>query len=62
MKQGRQTTFEERVEIVNYTIAHGKDYQAAIETFGVSYQQVYSWCVSLKKMVLKIYLIDVAKD
>ena len=42
MKQGRQTTFEERVEIVNYTIAHGKDYQAAIEKFGVSYQQVYS--------------------
>lgn len=25
MKQGRKTTFEERVEIVNYTIAHGKD-------------------------------------
>lgn len=43
MRQGRQTTFEERVEIVNYTIAHEKDYQAAIEKFGVSYQQVYSW-------------------
>ena len=42
MKQGRKTTFEERVEIVNYTIAHEKDYQAAIEKFGVSYQQVYS--------------------
>ncbi|MBF0788375.1 transposase, partial [Streptococcus sp. 19428wC2_LYSM12] len=36
MKQGRNTTFEERVEIVNYTIAHDKDYQAAVETFGVS--------------------------
>lgn len=34
MKQGRQATFEERVEIVNYTIAHGKDYQAAIEKNG----------------------------
>lgn len=42
MKQGRPTTFEERVEIVNYTIAHGKDYQAKMaEKFGVSYQQVY---------------------
>lgn len=43
MKQGRKTTFEERVEIVNFTIAHEKDYQAAMEKYGVSYQQVYSW-------------------
>lgn len=43
MKQGRKTTFEERVEIVSFTIAHEKDYQAAMEKYGVSYQQVYSW-------------------
>lgn len=49
MKQGRKTTFEERVEIVNFTIAHDKDYQAAIETFGVSYQQVYSWVRKFEK-------------
>ena len=49
MKQGRPTTFEERVEIVNYTIAHGKDYQAAIEKFSVSYQQVYSWVRKFEK-------------
>ena len=49
MKQGRKTTFEERLEIVNYTIAHEKDYQAAIETFGVSYQQVYSWVRKFEK-------------
>lgn len=49
MKQGRQTTFEERLEIVNYTIVHGKDYQAAIEKFGVSYQQVYSWVRKFEK-------------
>ncbi len=49
MKQGRKTTFEERVEIVNYTIAHEKDYQAAIEKFGVSYQQVYSWVRKFEK-------------
>mgnify|MGYP002763316746 FL=1 len=42
IKQGRTTTFEERIEIANYTIAHAKDYQAAVEKFGVSYQQVYS--------------------
>ncbi len=38
MNQGRKTTFEERVEIINFTIAHDKDYQAAIEKYGISYQ------------------------
>lgn len=36
MKQGRKTTFEERIEIVNFTLAHDKDYQAAIEKYHVS--------------------------
>lgn len=49
MKQGRKTTFEERVEIVNYTIAHDKNYQEAVEKFGVSYQQVYSWVRKFEK-------------
>lgn len=49
MKQGRKTTFEERLEIVNYTIAHEKNYQAAIDKFGVSYQQVYSWVRKFEK-------------
>ncbi|KXT76765.1 Mobile element protein [Streptococcus sp. DD11] len=49
MKQGRKTTFEERVEIVHFTIAHEKDYQAAIEKYGVSYQQVYSWVRKFEK-------------
>ena len=37
MKQGRKTTFEERLEIVNYTLAHEKNCQAVIEKFGSSY-------------------------
>lgn len=49
MHKGRKTTFEERVEIVNFTIAHGKDYQAAVEKYGVSYQQVYSWVRKFEK-------------
>lgn len=49
MKQGRKTSFEERVEIVNFTIAHEKDYQAAIEKYGISYQQVYSWVRKFEK-------------
>lgn len=43
MTKGRQTTYEERVEIVSYCIEHGNDYTAAIEKYGVSYQQIYSW-------------------
>lgn len=49
MKQGRKTTFEERVEIVNFTLEQGKDYQAAVERYGVSYQQVYSWVRKFEK-------------
>lgn len=40
---GRKTTFKERLEIAQFTIAHEKNYQLAIETYQVSYNQVYSW-------------------
>ena len=43
MTKGRNTTYEERVEIVSYCIEHGNDYTAAIEEYGISYQQIYSW-------------------
>ena len=43
MNKGRKTTFEERIEIAQYTIANGLDYQKAIAKYGVSYQQVYAW-------------------
>ena len=43
MTKGRNTTYEERVEIVSYCIENGNDYTAAIEKYGVSYQQIYSW-------------------
>lgn len=52
MRQGRKTRLEERVEIVNFTLAHEKDYQGAVEKYGVSYQQVYSWVESSKRTVL----------
>ncbi|WP_270757662.1 helix-turn-helix domain-containing protein, partial [Streptococcus infantarius] len=41
MKQGRKTTFEERIEIVNFTLAHEKDYQGAVEN--------YSWVRKFEK-------------
>jgi transposase len=43
MTKGHTTTLDERIEIVSYYIAKGKDYGAAIEKYGVSYQQIYSW-------------------
>lgn len=43
MTKGRKTTYEERVEIVSYCIENGTDYTSAIEKYGVSYQQIYSW-------------------
>jgi transposase len=43
MKQGRKTTYEERIEIVSFCIENHKYYQLAAETYRVSYQQVYSW-------------------
>lgn len=39
----RNTTINERKEIVLYCLENGKDYQKAAETFKVSYQQVYQW-------------------
>jgi transposase-like protein len=43
MTKGRKTTLDERVEIVGFCIANGKDYGLTMEKFGVSYQQIYSW-------------------
>ena len=43
MTKGRKTTFEERIEIVAYCIEHGKDSGLTIETYNVSYQQIYLW-------------------
>lgn len=39
----RKTTLEERKEIVEYCIAHNRNYKDAASKYGVSYSQVYSW-------------------
>lgn len=49
MKTGRKTTFKERIEIVQFTIAHDFDYQQAVDNYQVSYQQVYSWVRKYKR-------------
>ena len=43
MTKGRKTTQQERAEIVAFCIEHNKDYGLSVETYGVSYQQIYAW-------------------
>ena len=43
MTKGRKTTQEERAQIVAFCIERGKDYALTVETYQVSYQQIYSW-------------------
>lgn len=43
MAKGRNTTLEERIEIVSHCIANNKDYGKTIEQYEVSYQQIYGW-------------------
>ena len=43
MTKGRKTTQEERAEIVAFCIEHNKDYGLSVETYNVSYQQIYAW-------------------
>jgi len=45
MTKGRTTTFDERIEIVQYCIAHNHNYTEASEKYQVSYQQARSYTV-----------------
>lgn len=40
---GRKTTLDERKEIVEHCIKHGRDYKGTASMYDVSYNQVYSW-------------------
>lgn len=39
----RKTTLEERKEITEYCLSHGKDYKGTAALYKVSYSQVYTW-------------------
>lgn len=47
--RSRKTTYEERIEIVNYCLEHDKNYKDAAELFNVSYTQVYQWVNKYKE-------------
>lgn len=39
----RKTTFEERITIVEYCVAHSNDYSGTAKEFNCLYGQIYSW-------------------
>lgn len=45
MTKGRRTSFDERVEIVQYCIAHNHNYTETSEKYQISYQQARSYTV-----------------
>ena len=50
MKQGRDTTKEERIEIVKDCLASGKNYGEMALKYKVSYQQVRTWTLRFEEM------------
>lgn len=48
--KGRKTSQEEKIQITEFCLEHDKDYILTMETYKVSYQQIYSW--------VKKYLAD----
>ena len=45
MTRGRKTTFDERVEIVQYCIAHDHNYAETAAKYSISYQQARNYTV-----------------
>lgn len=41
--KSRKTSFEERLEIVNYVLNNENDYKGAADKYGVPYVNVYNW-------------------
>ena len=50
MKQGRDTTQEERIQIVKDCLASGKNYGEIALKYQVSYQQVRTWTLRFEEM------------
>ena len=49
MTKGRKTSFDERVEIVQYCIEHDHNYTKTAERYKISYQQARSYTVKYEK-------------
>jgi transposase-like protein len=43
MAKSRKVSYEEKLEIVKWTIEHNHEYKLAAEKFETAYSQVYNW-------------------
>ncbi len=50
MKKARKTSFDERLEIVRYCLAHDRNYADTALKYECSYQQVRNWVLNYEKM------------
>ncbi len=50
MTKGRDTTAEERIQILKECISNGTDYGGTALKYQVSYQQVYTWTKKYREM------------
>jgi transposase-like protein len=50
MKQGRETTLDERIQIAKECISSGKKYGDVAQKYQVSYQQVRTWTLRFEEM------------
>ena len=50
MKQGRETTLEERIQIAKECISSGKKYGEMAQKYQVSYQQVRTWTLRFEEL------------
>lgn len=50
MVKGRKTSIDERIEIVQFCIAKGRNYNQASDKYQVSYQQIYGWVKKYEKL------------
>lgn len=47
--KARKTTFDERIEIINYVLANNNDYKGAADKYSVPYASVYQWVLKYNK-------------
>ena len=50
MTKSRKTSYEERIEIVNYCLEHELNYKKTAIAYGVNYAQVYTWVRKYKEL------------
>ena len=62
MTKGRKTTFDERVEIVQYCIAHDHNYAKTSEQFGISYQQARNYTIKYEKQEWRLFVTDAENE